>query len=124
MANWGRPDFKEDAAVDAQAVVLRSQLEAAGKISAWHLEGPAGFNIPTVRYHCVDTSRKIVADWQQVRLSMKGKDTTEKLSILKAWWDKDENEDNESVFVQVYNYLGALRRGGQLDSLNRVRKAR
>ena len=109
---------------------------SSDKLTEWPYIGPAGFDIPTVRRYCVDTSHPEVAEWQQVRLSMKGKSTHEKLAILKAWWDKHiitseipagvvpikRTPWGYAVYVQVYNYLGALRRGGQLDEHNCIRK--
>jgi hypothetical protein len=70
--------------------------------------------------------------WQRFRLSLKGLPTHEKLRKLELWWDEltDGNFTHESqmatlkkiVEVQVGNYLGALRRGGQLDADNQIRK--
>jgi len=93
----------------------------------WPLKGPAGFDQAKVFRYCVDTQHPEVAEWQQVRLSMKGKPTHEKLAILKTWWDKHRSNQGDmgvdtATYVQVYNYLGALRRGGQLDDNNQVRK--
>jgi hypothetical protein len=51
-------------------------------------------------------------EWQEVRLSMKGMPTLDKLHTLELWWD--ENEQNWSSTVQIVNYLNALKRGGQL----------
>ena len=123
---------------------LRAGLRAAGKIDRWDNEKrkcSAGYSPQDVRIHCVENAK-----WQQIRLSMKGKDTYEKLMILEAWWDKQmeevdrlferhQNGEGEShahranalmwaTEVQVGNYLGAIRRGGQLDNENRIRKAR
>lgn len=124
---------------------LRAGLRAAGKIDRWDNEKrscAAGYNPHDVKIHCVMNS-----EWQRVRLSMKGVDTCEKLQILEAWWDKQMAEamklmsmsmetDAGNTFairgnalkwateVQVGNYLGAIRRGGQLDDDNRIRKAR
>lgn len=130
MANWDKPDFEADDEVDAGAVSLRAQLVAEGKMDRWPHKGPAGFDKETVHRYCVDTSHHEVANWQRIRLSMKGKPTDEKLAILDAWWSRHSSIKEEdgslvverAVFVQVFNYLGALRRGGQLDAENRVRK--
>jgi hypothetical protein len=77
------------------------------------------------------------AVWQATRMSMKGKPTHEKLAILEAWWDRHQPRYNHHAGpsevkaashiayvceVQVGNYLGALRRGGQLDADNQIRK--
>lgn len=112
---------------------LRAGLRAAGKIDRWDNEKrpvAKGYTPADVREYCVESP-----SWQRVRLSMKGKNTSEKLHILEDWWT--ECTDNAGLMsttsaidlayaceVQVGNYLGALRRGGQLDSENRIRKAR
>lgn len=119
---------------------IRAGLEAAGKIAKWDngkRRCQAGYSPHDVKIHCVMNS-----EWQKIRLSMKGVDTSEKLAILEAWWDKQmaaaENmicsgvhteclRGNALLFAtecQVGNYLGAIRRGGQLDDENRIRKAR
>ena len=76
----------------------------------------AGYPPQEVRRYCV-----LHSAWQRTRLSMKGKPTHEKLAILKAWWDREKSEGYITE-VQVGNYLGALRRGGQLDDRNQIRK--
>lgn len=87
------------------------------------LEWPAKYRVSpgyppnVVQAVCVDDD-----DWQRIRLSMKGVPTHRKLAILKAWWDKQYSVEPYYTEVQVGNYLGALRRGGQLDMFNRVRK--
>jgi len=82
-----------------------------------------------VQEHCVRNE-----DWQRIRLSMKGLPTHEKLLVLKKWWDGqylvassfptacERSALWTATQIQVGNYLGALRRGGQLDSLNRIKK--
>lgn len=118
MANWGVPDFKPDLKVDADAMVLRLQLADQGKVTHWDMKArpvQAGYPPAEVKALCVKC-----AYWQDVRLSMKGKPTDEKLKILEVYWDC--HIDAHEREVQVGNYLGALRRGGQLDSQNRVRK--
>ena len=132
MVNWDRPDFT-DVVVESEYEALSARIKAATNgegLDRWPFVGPAGFDHATVKRYCVDTSHKEVAEWQRVRLSMKGVPTHEKLGILKAWWDKHEKRACGGTvedyfyycFVQVYNYLGALRRGGQLDANNRVRR--
>lgn len=119
---------------------IRAGLRAANKLDRWDNEKrkcSAGYSPHDVKIHCVQNG-----EWQKIRLSMKGVDTSEKLSILEAWWDKqmasamaliasgvhtDALRGNALLFateVQVGNYLGAIRRGGQLDDQNRIRKAR
>lgn len=124
---------------------LRAGLRAAGKPDRWDMgKRPvkAGYSPHDVQMHAVNHS-----GWQYIRLRMKGQDTVDKLLILFQWWDNQMDEakrvefDNVEVQyaqqnevrakalrwateVQVGNYLGALRRGGQLDDENKIRKAR
>lgn len=129
--NWGKPDFdnrsEEQRLIDRDAPDLREKLKAEGKMYMWphnELVSP-GYDKDAVKRHCVDDP-----NWQAIRLSMKGIPTHEKLKILKDWWDQQREaariENNHDLWwateVQVGNYLGALRRGGQLDYANRVRK--
>jgi hypothetical protein len=138
MANFGSLDYDPTASsqiqIEAEAVVLRAKLESEGHMSAWqHISCiQSGYSPELVRKHCVED-----VEWQKIRLSMKGKPTHEKLAILKNWWDTNiydmlEKYGTSEHFaktgrclrfeVQVGNYLGALRRGGQLDMQNRIRK--
>lgn len=65
--------------------------------------------------------------WQQFRVRMKGLGTRNKLYCL-AWWVYSHSHENypgdmpPREWIRVNNYLGALVRGGQLDSDLRVRK--
>lgn len=135
MANWGVPDYDTNEVIDIDKLhTSLCQRYGEDIMLKWPYDGPAGFDHATVRRYCVDTSHDEVAEWQRVRLSMKGKYTHEKLAILHNWWLKHtieyENmgknvfETETFAHVQVYNYLGALRRGGQLDDHNRIRKER
>lgn len=60
--------------------------------------------------------------WQNFRLSMKGKPTSHKLDMLWARRDMlltlgEQSPEHQRLYdVQVYNYLNALLRGGQLSS--------
>lgn len=125
---------------------LRAGLRAAGRIDRWDIaqyEVAAGYSPQDVRMHCVEN-----AEWQRVRLSMKGLDTVDKLYVLLDWWDKQHQEAARiygaapvtaegvqlnmkraealkwATQVQVGNYLGALVRGGQLNDNREIRKAR
>ena len=49
--------------------------------------------------------------WQEFRLSLKGKDTRDKLRLLMVFWRKDSSNKRA---LQIDNYLKALARGGQL----------
>lgn len=70
-------------------------------------------------------------DWQKFRVSLKGLTTREKIYALGWYWDthiapgagayKSVNEWSHQV-MRINNYLGALKRGGQLDSQLRVIK--
>lgn len=91
----------------------------------WILDAESGWSPDLVQLYCVQD-----ADWQKVRLSMKGVPTHKKLEILHGWFeakwkigsDQATAAANERVQCQVDNYLGALRRGGQLDPNNMIRK--
>lgn len=120
---WGKPDFDTTQTIDIDALHAQILREDATAIVKWPFEGPAGFDHATVKRYCVDTTHNEVADWQRVRLSMKGKKTHEKLAILMRHYEKGGGTACDfGTHVQVYNYLGALRRGGQLDDQNRIRK--
>lgn len=75
--------------------------------------------------------------WQRLRIWLKTQDTEGKLNALWRWYTDgviDIYERQRKVTLtetrewirklQVTNYLGALRRGGQLDMDNRLKKAR
>jgi hypothetical protein len=64
-------------------------------------------------YHAEDH-----VEWQKFRVGLKGLTTKEKLYCLQ--WYTVHNEDNLHTDVRVHNYLGALIRGGQLDSELRI----
>ena len=53
-------------------------------------------------------------DWQLLRVSMKGLSTWLKLLVLHRY--RFTKEDSTKIRCRVDNYLGALHRGGQLDS--------
>lgn len=55
--------------------------------------------------------------WQRFRLSLKGLATEEKLERLAQWPIRDRADQ-----VRVWNYLNALKRGGQLDLQGRVQR--
>lgn len=133
MANWGVPDYtpsddEEKLVHDAQQTTLQISFDGDGTMLCWPNEwfvadgSHLGFDKATVHRYCVDVRHNEVADWQSVRLSMKGRYTYQKLHILRDWYLKRKSIDERATIVQVYNYLGALRRGGQLDAQNRIRK--
>lgn len=95
---------------------------AATKLSkGWTYDAERGWNPALVQKYCVQDPQ-----WQQIRLSMKNKPTVEKLIILDNWRETNlkayDGKLPEAVQCQIDNYLGALRRGGQLDDQNRIRK--
>lgn len=72
-------------------------------------------------------------DWQLFRVSLKGLSTAEKLYMLKEYYKwqlartapgqmNGEMRQMSVVQCRIDNYLGALRRGGQLDMENRIMK--
>lgn len=123
MANWGASDFNDvvtEEEKDALAARIKAETDNTG-LSRWphNDEVERGYPPKDVRHFCVNDK-----EWQIHRLAMKGKTTHEKLAMLKQWWDTHEREEYYATQVQVGNYLGALRRGGQLDDSNRVRRWR
>ena len=81
----------------------------------------SGYNPQDVQRICV-RNRK----WQAFRLSLKGKSTRDKLARLAEWydgfWPDTQGSSKWEREVQVGNYLGALRRGGQLNMNNEVQR--
>lgn len=62
-------------------------------------------------------------EWQRFRVSLKGFDTAMKLARLEfRWYYFASTEYEEIEHVRIDNYLGALRRGGQLDQNYRIVK--
>ena len=70
-------------------------------------------------------------EWQKFRVSLKGLKTREKMYALSWYWDchiapgagaSISHEHWSREIIRVNNYLGALKRGGQLDSELRVVK--
>lgn len=51
-------------------------------------------------------------EWQKFRLSMKGVRTITKINMLRDWYVS--RGGSLKAWVQVTNYLNALKRGGQL----------
>lgn len=81
----------------------------------------AGYNPEAVQRYCVRET-----EWQFFRLSLKGVPTHHKLQMLSEWYAGAHSSSymySQAVReLQVGNYLGALRRGGQLDGDNRVQR--
>ena len=89
-----------------------------GAILEWPMKAyrvRPGYDRFTVERHCTMNKQ-----WQCFRLTLKKMPTHKKLEALIKWWE--ESPDKVAAEVQVGNYLGALRRGGQLDMKNVVRK--
>lgn len=59
-------------------------------------------------------------EWQQFRLSLKGISTFDKLTELSKWLT--QHDDSHEAQVQVDNYLGALKRGGQISADGKILK--
>lgn len=121
MANWGQPDFIDKVSEEEKlALHRRIRLMHGDHVDTEWMHNDCierGYNPAKVQAFCVRN-----ADWQKVRLSLKGLPTHEKLGILHAYWKKWYVGHYCVAEIQVGNYLGALRRGGQLDSQNRIRR--
>ena len=60
-------------------------------------------------------------DWQQFRINvLKGTSTAAKLELLKDWLVR--YKCNRASVCQVDNYLGALKRGGQISATGEILK--
>lgn len=109
--------------IDNAQDALRAYLAAREHMFEWphNDQVSAGYPPADVKNYCV-----LSPEWQKVRVLMKGIPTHEKLQVLKDWWDKMRGELGAEldyvIEVQVGNYLGALRRGGQLNGQNQVRR--
>lgn len=51
-------------------------------------------------------------EWQLFRVSLKGVSTNTKINMLINYWNMNQNE---LTIIRIWNYIGALRRGGQLN---------
>jgi alkylated DNA repair dioxygenase AlkB len=93
-------------------------LEAAGAIKRWE----HGYFQPT-QQRVVDAvySASTAEEWQRFRVSMKGQPTSVKLVRLEARWAYNtihrhsEDEEFKLECIRIMNYIGALKRGGQLN---------
>ncbi len=120
MSNWGVPDYNTSEVIDIKALHERIRKEDPNAIVCWPFQVAAGASPSLVRQFCVNDR-----EWQDVRLSMKGKATHEKLAILQSWFHRlFASGETQRAMVQVVNYLGAVRRGGQLNEKNEIRKYR
>jgi hypothetical protein len=87
----------------------------------WPFDEPAGYSPQIVQDAIKDK------EWQKFRLSLKGVPTDRKLDMLMEYRERQRRTHwaeilPKKVEVQIANYLGALRRGGQLGPNNEVRK--
>lgn len=110
-----------------------SELDAAERsIDRWVLPVTA-WDRDTVAY-CVYENEDH-ADWQQFRVSLKGMTTAQKLYMLRVYRGHMYNVKAGTIWCdrmrwtsvidcRVDNYIGALRRGGQLDENNIIVKGR
>jgi hypothetical protein len=98
----------------------------------WPIAIPAGISPADAQEYCVQH-----AEWQRLRLWLKTQNTEGKLAALWEWYTDGVvfiYERRQKVVVcetqgwirklQVTNYLGALRRGGQLDMHNAIKRER
>lgn len=56
-------------------------------------------------------------DWQLFRVSLKGLTTKQKVAMLRMYWDVQVDCARGDIIIdsqRVWNYIGALKRGGQL----------
>lgn len=98
--------------------------EAVALIAGWpHMEKfTEDYSREQIAYAVYDS---LEADhWQKFRVSLKGLSTKEKLYCLAYYWRTEvtdalklstEHEAVQRDIIRVNNYLGALKRGGQLD---------
>ena len=87
------------------------------------------YSMQSIRYAVYEAPG--AEEWQKFRVSLKGLTIREKLYCLMWYWDthiepgisayESVNEWSHQV-MRINNYLGALKRGGQLDSDLRVVK--
>lgn len=61
-------------------------------------------------------------NWQLFRVSLKGLTTQEKLYMLAQYYVHHDAETTAREKLRIDNYIGALRRGGQLGMYNEVLK--
>ena len=88
------------------------------ELSYWPFKGYETYSPALVVKHCVNNKT-----WQAFRVRLKGLPTGRKLKLLADWRDTWlAGRDDEAVRTQIANYLAALRRGGQLDMDNRVKR--
>lgn len=77
-------------------------------------------------YVSKDEILQAVADgeWQDFRLSLKGKSTEEKLEELRQWLARHTTSSGVGwkSRIQVMNYINALKRGGQLSVDGQVQR--
>lgn len=74
---------------------------------------PLNYSKDEVKDYCKE------AEWQRIRLSLKGLSTELKLDRLSAYAMKhhtDLNRVPRKIRVQIDNYINALKRGGLLDT--------
>lgn len=123
MADRGEPDFMDTVSDTEKGALVRRVREETNNtgLHQWPHN-----DLIERGYPPEDVQRFCVKDlgWQNLRRAMKGKNTHEKLAMLKYWWNTWYTPHAYETAVQVGNYLGALRRGGQLDDYNHIRRWR
>lgn len=91
-------------------------------ITAWNREKPKPIKRQAIQDAVYNNEGYL--DWQLFRVALKGLTTEEKLQVLQNRWDhKTNGEVNIKTIgtvideiIRIWNYLGALVRGGQLNS--------
>lgn len=84
-------------------------------------------SIRTPRRGTSATSQRIAEavdneDWQKFRLSMKGKSTADKITMLEDYYNDNTSDEVEpeipleTIKIRIDNYIKALCRGGQLEA--------
>ena len=68
--------------------------------------------MPSLTRDGIDTAIKD-QHWQEVRLSMKGMTTDQKIDTL-YWFMAQRGRDDKVATICVQNYVNALKRGGQI----------
>lgn len=78
----------------------------------------ASYTVGQIRYAVYEADD--AAEWQLFRVSMKGLRTVEKLIMLGHRWQEkcdnvfEMNAKRDLELMRIHNYIGALKRGGQL----------
>lgn len=116
-------DAKYARGCDSQLSV--QELEEARRIGSWNLPVDS-WSIAFVRNAVYEATG--FEEWQKFRVSLKGQSTQVKLYRLrKRWYAMRTQFESDSAQLDVEkcridNYIGALKRGGQLDECLVIKK--